>query len=594
MDITVSFWLGALIFFGSCALSLWLSTHKQNRGMLEPLNVLFAGVLLSAVVLFAPGYFAVEEEGPFQYLKSVLFAFYSAIRLFAAEGDYPVIYDVIENGPVTSWYLALTSVLMVLAPALTFGIVLSVLGNLSSTFRYMLSYFRDVYVFSELNEQSLTLAEDLKNQRRKIALVFTDVFEPDGDNAYELQERARGLGAVLFQKDILSVKFQLHDPNASLWFFAIAQDESANIDHALQLAELYGDRENTHLYVFSTGSEGEALLNGVHGRTMKIRRVDQVQSLISRVLYDEGQVLFENARPETDGTKTISAVVVGMGKHGTSMVKALSWFCQMDGYRVRINGFDRDELAEDRFCAQCPELMDPRYNGVYVDGEAQYYIRIHSGIEVETKTFADMIHNLRDATYVLVSLGDDTLNIQTALRLRMLFEQCGAKPIIQAIVMSSDKRKALVGLTNYRGQAYNIDFIGDLESSYSEKVVIDSELEEEALRRHLRWGKEEDFWGYEYNYRSSVALAIHARAKVRCGIAGAAKPEDALTEQERLQLETLEHRRWNAYMRSEGYIYSGSPEKSSRNDLAKMHHDLVNFDDLTEEEKRKDSRVGSA
>ena len=44
-------------------------------------------------------------------------------------------------------------------------------------------------------------------------------------------------------------------------------------------------------------------------------------------------------------------------------------------------------------------------------------------------------------------------------------------------------------------------------------------------------------------------------------------------------------------MRSEGYIYSGSKEKSSRNDLGKMHHDLVDYDSLTEEEKRKDSRA---
>jgi hypothetical protein len=55
----------------------------------------------------------------------------------------------------------------------------------------------------------------------------------------------------------------------------------------------------------------------------------------------------------------------------------------------------------------------------------------------------------------------------------------------------------------------------------------------------------------------------------------------------------LEHRRWNAYMRSEGYVFSGSTDKKSRNDLAKMHHDLVNFADLSEEEKRKDSSVGT-
>ena len=46
-------------------------------------------------------------------------------------------------------------------------------------------------------------------------------------------------------------------------------------------------------------------------------------------------------------------------------------------------------------------------------------------------------------------------------------------------------------------------------------------------------------------------------------------------------------------MRAEGYIYSGSPEKDSRNDLAKMHNDLVDFSSLTEEEKRKDFWVGS-
>ena len=58
-------------------------------------------------------------------------------------------------------------------------------------------------------------------------------------------------------------------------------------------------------------------------------------------------------------------------------------------------------------------------------------------------------------------------------------------------------------------------------------------------------------------------------------------------------MDRLEHRRWNAYMRSEGYVYSGSPDKASRNDLAKMHHDLVDFSRLTEEEKKKDSRVSS-
>ena len=51
--------------------------------------------------------------------------------------------------------------------------------------------------------------------------------------------------------------------------------------------------------------------------------------------------------------------------------------------------------------------------------------------------------------------------------------------------------------------------------------------------------------------------------------------------------------RWNAYMRSEGFIYSGSTDKASRNDLAKIHNDLIPFEGLDEEEKRKDSIIGT-
>ena len=61
----------------------------------------------------------------------------------------------------------------------------------------------------------------------------------------------------------------------------------------------------------------------------------------------------------------------------------------------------------------------------------------------------------------------------------------------------------------------------------------------------------------------------------------------------RLALEALEHMRWNVYMRSEGYVFSGSQNKSSRNDLGKMHHDLVDFEKLDDATKRKDSNVGA-
>ena len=55
------------------------------------------------------------------------------------------------------------------------------------------------------------------------------------------------------------------------------------------------------------------------------------------------------------------------------------------------------------------------------------------------------------------------------------------------------------------------------------------------------------------------------------------------TEEEKHTLRLLEHRRWNAYMRSEGFVYS-----PKRNNLAKTHHCLVTFDLLSQADKEKD------
>ena len=79
--------------------------------------------------------------------------------------------------------------------------------------------------------------------------------------------------------------------------------------------------------------------------------------------------------------------------------------------------------------------------------------------------------------------------------------------------------------------------------------MINSDLVAEALKRHLNWGNEEEFWRYEYNFRSSIASAIHKRARMGCSAVDLSVTDKIID---------LEHCRWNAYMRSIGYSYSGS------------------------------------
>lgn len=276
-----------------------------------------------------------------------------------------------------------------------------------------------------------------------------------------------------------------------------------------------------------------------------------------------------------------------MGQHGSAMTKALSWVGQMDGYLINIESFDVNPNAAATFEATCPELI--KFSGLTDnDFETKYTINVHSGIDVNTINFDTMLHSLPKATYIFISLGDDELNISIAVKLRTLYARMGCYPEIQAIVFDSNKNKALENLSNHNGERYNIDFIGSISDIYTEDVILNSELESAALERHKKWGEEADFWRFDYNYNSSVASVIHRKIKILCGMVGAEKILSERTEKEKIALRILEHRRWNAYVRSEGYIYSGTTDKSGRNDMAKMHNCLVAFDKLPPEEQIKD------
>ena len=545
-------------------------------------NALVFGVVISAIVMFYPINREALEPG---FGNSVLAFFLSAfntVQLFAVRYSFSAIQEGISFCP-PQWetvYLIWAASLFVMAPVATFGFVLSFFHGASSYLKYMGSFFKPVYAFSELNEKSLCLARDIRENHRNAVIVFANADYHDDNGNSELLNGSRMIRAICLKKDISVINFEIHSKKKPIRFFAISDDEDENLIRSVKLIERYKARARTDLYLFSRKTDSEIMMSSVgNDNKIKIRRINEVRSMVYNMLHDEGDRLFRNA-VEKDGIKTISAVIVGMGSHGTEMLKALTWFGQMDGYFIKINAFDKNPMAEQNFSAQAPELMSKEYNGVKRDGEARYRIDIHSGMDVESKPFFDGIAQISDATYVFVALGSDERNVRTAVALRTYFERMGVSPIIQSVVYDSQKKQMLKDVKNYKEQAYRIEWIGDLESSYSESVIMPSQLEKNALAIHMKYGEEESFWRYEYNYRSSMTSAIHMAARKTCGIQGTEKPEGALTEEEKTALGLLEHRRWIAYMRTEGYCYG-----ESRNDLGKVHPDLCAYLDRKDKKK---------
>ncbi len=590
---TLCFFFAIISLVGAVVLAISNSKGKNKRlSFLKPLNILIIGVFIAGIFIFYPVNFETYADTDNVFLrvfKSIILSAYDIMGLFVINTGFEQIneFTVLLGGAMKIAYPVLASAIFIIAPILTFGFILSFFSNAASNLKYLRYYGKNVYVFSELNQSSVALATDIAKNHSKAVLIFTDV-RTDDDDFSDQTEKLTGLNVIYFKKDISSVNLKFHGKKSKIFFFLISNCEEQNVKHFTCICDEYKEKDFTELYLFSSSKQSDMLLSNTFNGKLAVRRINSAQSLIYNNLYYDGYKIFENAKMGEDGKKVISAVIVGMGNYGSELTKTLAWFCQMDGYTVKINAFDKSPDALKVFSSSCPELINEEYNGKKIEGEAEYEITVHSDCSYESADFDEKINALKDVTYVFVSIGSDENNIDCAAKLRTLFARNGLYPVIKVISHNADLKNPLENAVNFKGQPYDLQLLGDVDSTYCEKVILRSELEADALARHKKYGAAESFWQFEYNYKSSTASAIHMRARIKCGIKGADKRESELTVEEAHVLEVLEHKRWNAYMRSEGYVYG-----DVRNDLAKMHNNLVRFDTLSEEDKRKDRRVGS-
>jgi hypothetical protein len=585
MDCLPYFTVSAAILLTAAAAAVLQSRRGCRSSFLTPFALLFTGTFCAAFCIFLPIYIVGYPGGLPEKLKAVLLSVHNTIRLFIVDGEFGIIDETAAKIPqrwLAGAYSMLAAVLYVAAPLLTFRFILSLLESISAKAVFFLRRGRDAYIFSELNEQSLALAESIRSGHPHSLIVFTDVYRKNEEENNEQRMRAKKLHAVCLREDITAQTLRLHSSKTNICFLTIGADETENIEQAIELVKIYQQDKNVQLYVFSTRVESEMILHSLQRGNIKVRRISEFRSLIFRMLYDSGEEIFQTAERQEDSEFQIRVALIGLGGYGTEMLKAMPWFCQMDHYHVRIDAFEKDPLAGSRFSAMCPELMAPDKNGVKADGEAEYAICIHGGLQPDTKEFLDAVAQFRP-TFAFVALENDEDNIQTAVTLRTVLERSGNRCPICAVLHSPAKKAVLSGACDDKGQTYGIRFIGDIQSSCSEQVIINSEMEAVALARHMKWGSADEFWNCESNYRSSVAAAIHKKMKIACGIPGADRPPAERSEEERQSLRKLEHRRWNAYMRAEGYCW-----QEKRNSLAKTHNCLVPFGALPLQEQQKD------
>ena len=593
MAFQICFALAVAVLAIMIAFTVFIIVSKKR--IKYPIAVYILLTFLGGTLIFYPIYWDSFDGEVLRFIKTVLVSAHTAIVLFTLNAGFDYILDAGESLSAIgvtfkSFYNLVAAIFYILAPVMTAGFVLSFLKSFKSLIRFKFSAKKEVFIFSELNKKTVNLALSVNEAKPKAVIVFCDVSDQTREDNNDAIESLLDIKAIIFQKDISSLKLHHHskDQKRGVHFFIISEDDEKNLLQYNALLKSYSNMENGKIYLFSRSSQGDLTFNQFSEKKIKCRKYDSDFLIIYNYLYEHGVNIFKTAREVKGEDKLISIVIVGFGLNGKMLTKALAWFCQMDGYQQEINVYDADQKASSRFAEQAPELLKEEFAHPTNPEEAQYIINIHDGIEVGTKEFLDEIDAVADrATFVFTCLGDDERNLDTAMKIRMLLERHNNKAPIVSVVYTSDK-EYINKATNFKDQPYGIECIGSYENTYSYDFVINSPLEKAAIGVHTRYDSSTmSLFSYAYNFRSSCASAIHEKVRSELGINGSNKKASERTPEEISATEVLEHKRWSAWIRSEGYIYN-----PVRNDLAKTHHDLRYFSDLDEATRRKDSIVG--
>lgn len=473
-------------------------------------------------------------------------------------------------------YIALNYLMTACAPIITSSLILSCFADMGEKLRYVLHPGGDCHVFSELNANSLRLAEGLRKKRSGV-LVFCDTKSADA----ALITQAKRLGGICLYQPITD--FGVSGFHRHYTFYLISMREEENIAPVRRILARHSAVAEGKLTVNAFARSGASICVAEEqpAGNVRVRFLDEVALFCDHLLFR--YPLF--ALPE--GQTKIFGLVIGCGRTGEQMLRSMVWAGQINGLSLKLRGVDVDPSAASRFFAAGPELR-------------HYDLDIFGGVDACGEEFLELLERekLYQATYVVIATADDDLNIEIATRLRAEMIRLGGefdRPGSRIFMRVRDDVRA-ENLRTERSsylEKRNIHIFGDNEELFSEPMLLDSKLErltyavalsyQGALEYpedspEFREKAEEcrkDFWKSEYGRRSSMAAALHIPAKVYvalrdsgCGESERAEAlnelsgrtaelyEEALTKGGDRLLEALgemEHERWCAFLRSEGW-----------------------------------------
>lgn len=641
----------ALIWLVAASAILFLTfifALKKHRNLKAVLKVLLLGtVLVNFIILSSLFYFGnvytksgkVSEydsstnksaEKPFILLHgseyeiatknkavfSIVYALINAPKTGAFGLKYPIIFAAAFDFP---WNLGMAYgifilVLSIVTPIVFGGFLVSYVKALWNFLLFhVLRRFRNIYYFSDLNEKSMLLAEDIaENEKSKALIVFCNCNKISG----HFEERIDKNHFIVLSENERDLIIRFSFGSKKQYFFEISDDDNKNLDASKKVIETFDKTKKAYLpnvkvFLFiNSALFGSEKLIDTNSNKINIILVDEVKTSVYNLLFEKPLC------DEVTDEKSLSIAVFGNGVYAKEFFKNSIWASVLDNtYKTKISFVDsKADSFKKNLELNCPGLFTQNYNLNFYKADLQ-----------SSELNEILTSKIQSPHYIMIDTGNDEENIKLAVYLRMYYirtsKDCNFKPFIAVRIKNSNTAERVNKMKTKLDMSYELYSVGSDKEIYSYNLLVESPIERMALNCHAAYNKNTKTSEYEskeaavfgcnvseFEKDSNRAAAVHIKNKLFL-LGLKLKPyyaqiseEDAKQNDRAIQiikknvadekiieaLQKAEHYRWNAFHFSSGWTNPTLSKsktytkltKTHKYELAKMHSCLCSWEEM--------------
>ena len=514
--------------------------HLINHLMAYAIIVFGVGVLL-----YMSGFNYEGTCGNFipLFLRSVM----ASMEMFVSESELIEVQEACKEDVI---YMLLFAVTHFLAICVSAAFIIHLLGIRLKSYVYMRwpwSRKKELFVFFDLSQESLSLAKDIYRARKvkdyQIVFVKTPMEESHlerfsfshilnfADNRNETIEQLTEIGAFLtYSRKSVSIGINenewnetvglntLHryiqrianDEKFNTHFFCLSPNEENNINTAVALSKRYSDDKKFSVYCRANhDSLTESFAN------LNLKFIDSanlaVMELKKKVEYQPVSFV----KPDTKmgvATKPFRSMIVGFGETGFEVFRFLYEFSSFVGKESKENPFHCDIIdpkakqRENSLYLHCPGLEDK------ANKDEVHTILFHEGtIESQRNVVKELISNV---DYIVVCTDNEKENLSIGIALLNLAYKYRSNSEKLAIFIgindNREYKKAQeiakfyneCGKKDKEGNLYEFTLIpfGSKKQLFTYKNIIDEDVLNKAKEFYFEYQKTSNLLGTDKEY----------------------------------------------------------------------------------------------